>query len=1180
MLKPILLFFSMLVFLSAIAQDFSNKGKDFWISYGNHVRMFEPITAQNQAEQMELYMTSDVNTTGAVEIKGTGFNQTFTVTANQITTISIPRSAALLDEGIYNLGIHVTSDKPIVVYSFIYVNAISGATLCLPVSTLGREYYSINYTQVSNNNNSYSYFDVIAADTGITTVEIIPAATTKGGHNAGVPFTINLSQGQVYQVLGALLPGNMIFTGVDLTGSQIRSISTSTTKCKKIAVFCGSGKISIGCTGSGTSDNLYQQMYPVSTWGKTYITVPSINKAGRQNQANIYRIFKSDPAAIVKLNGNIIPAASFTNSQFYEFNTDQPNYIEADKPIIVAQYLTTAGCNGNRGNGDPEMIYLNPVEQTISNVTLNSMQPAANTNIDEHHLNVVLKNVAAQISSFKIDGAVAGPFTTLASNPAYAYAQLTVAKGTHTITCDSGFNAIAYGFGNAESYGYSAGTNLKDLYQFVSIQNQYAIVNFPVGCKNSPFKFSMTFPYQPIKIKWFFKGLFNDTTVYNPVFDSTWVLNGRTLYRYTLNRPYIINNTGTFPITLIADNQTADGCSGEQEISYDLQIFEKPKAAFSITHSGCISDPVILSDTSNGSGRPLIKWQWDFGDGLQSSLKSPSHTYTKPGSYTIGFSSINDIGCLSDTASKTVLFTEQPVARFIVDGAACVKAAIKFSDKSTPTGASLSKWNWDFGDGTTSTLQNPSHTYAVIGNYSVKLIIQTITGCKDSVTVPVKVNYIPHPDFAVPEICLDDPFAAFIDSSTLAGNSGNPLTYSWNFGDAKANAANPNTSTLKNPSHKYTAVGNYDIYLQVTSKDGCYADTTKRFTVNGAVPKADFEVQAATPLCSNKDVTIVDRSTVDFGKITRVEIYWDYANDPTAKTVDDNPTYGKSYAHKYADFGSPLTKSFQVMYVAYSGISCLHQKSGSIVIQASPLVKFDSIPAICQGVAVLQVSAPREVYGLTGTGIFSGSNISGAGLFNPRSAGAGKKLIRYVFTASNGCSSQDEKNIQVNPTPSADAGADRVVLEGGTVMIAAKASVNCKYTWSPAIAIDDISILTPKVSPLVDTRYQLKVESFEGCVGVDDVMVTVLKKIEVPNAFSPNGDGVNDTWKIPYLLSYPGASVEVYNRYGQLVFKSVGYSKEWNGEYNGSVLPIGTYYWIIDPKNGRPRMNGSVTLIR
>jgi hypothetical protein len=248
-----------LFYSSALAaQDFSNKGKDFWIGYGNHVRMFNNGTP----EKMQLYVTSDVATSGQVTISSIGFSQSFTVAPNQITTIDIPRTAALTDDGLFDHGIHVTAVKPVVVYSFIYVSAISGATVCLPTNTLGRDYFSVNYTQFSNEQNSHSNFFVIAADTGTTTVEITPAASTKGGKTANAPFLISLKQGQIYNVLGTVTGTS----GVDLTGSRIRSINTGT-GCKRIAVFCGSGKITLGCPGSGSADNLYQQMYPTATWG-------------------------------------------------------------------------------------------------------------------------------------------------------------------------------------------------------------------------------------------------------------------------------------------------------------------------------------------------------------------------------------------------------------------------------------------------------------------------------------------------------------------------------------------------------------------------------------------------------------------------------------------------------------------------------------------------------------------------------------------------------------------------------------------------------------------------------------------------------------------------------------------------------------------------------------------------
>jgi gliding motility-associated-like protein len=84
----------------------------------------------------------------------------------------------------------------------------------------------------------------------------------------------------------------------------------------------------------------------------------------------------------------------------------------------------------------------------------------------------------------------------------------------------------------------------------------------------------------------------------------------------------------------------------------------------------------------------------------------------------------------------------------------------------------------------------------------------------------------------------------------------------------------------------------------------------------------------------------------------------------------------------------------------------------------------------------------------------------------------------------------------------------------------------------------------------------------------------------VPNAFTPNSDGVNDTWDIKYLDTYKNATVDVFSRYGEKVYSSVGYATPWDGTYKGSYLPTGTYYYIINPKNGRSPISGFVAIIR
>ncbi|MGB8194747.1 MAG: PKD domain-containing protein [Chitinophagaceae bacterium] len=1686
MRKVLLLLLLAVAACSAYTQDFSNKGKEFWIGYGNHVRMY-----QGNSQQMVLYITSDVSTNGIVEIPGLSWSTSFNVTANQITTVSIPQSAILNDEGFFNAGIHVVAQRPVVVYGHIYNSAVSGATLCLPVTTLGREHISINYTQVSNEGDSYSYFFVVATEDN-TTVEIIPSAVTLRGWGINSLNTITLNKGQVYQVL----------SNNDLTGSKIRSVTGAGGGCKSIAVFCGSGKISIGCPSPSSSDNLFQQVYPTTTWGKKYITTSSGNNSNGDHR-NFYRIIKSTPSAIVNLDGNFIPAASFVNGVYYSFNGTGTHVISSDEPIQVAQYFTTQGCSGNPLPGDPEMIYLNPIEQTISNVTLFS---SPFFQIDYHALNIVIKNSGTSLTSMKLDGAsIGGLFSPVTQDPTYSYAKVQVAPGTHTLTSDSGFNAIAYGFGNAESYGYSAGTNLKDLYQFINIQNDYSTVNIPAGCKSTPFKFAMVLPYQATKLKWVFgsslngQGI-NDTTITTPVADSTWFVNGRNLYRYRMEKYYTINTVGTFPISVIATNPTAtDGCSGEQEIQYDLQIFERPAASFLYTHTGCLSDSVAFTDNTNGQGRPVVKWSWDFGDASTSAIKNPKHKYAAANSYTVKFSSITDIGCLSDTVQQvipisnppvadfltsttrcekdSVLFTDQsntlsativqwtwdfddglgPVVRtngnpfnryfptaktynvkltirtssgcvsnvfikpvvvnpkpksdfvlpagiclpqgtaqftdqssiadgtqsqftylwnfgdgntsvdknpvhnyggvgpygvklevtsnngckhdttkqlttifaqpdanfntaaedcltdsatfqdvsaaagsnvtqwfwdfgdattsnlqnpkkkwntagtytvtlYIKSGAgcisdtatkqvvvnplptasftnstlSCVNTAITFSDGSVPNagnivewtwdfndgggpvvrnngnpfthsfanagpyhvtlkvktnkgcestvffrdilinpspvvdfslpsiclpsgtgqffdlstiadgsqgqftyfwefgdagtsaqknpthqyttagpfsvkltvtskdncpatvtkqlttiyprptsgfnvtaevclgaptsftdqsngnGSTVTRWRWDFGDGGTdtvknpvhtyttagpftvklyiytdkgcisdtatkttivnrlpqadfsfanptcatksisftdislpnsgnvvkwnwafgdggvSTTKNPAHTYAASGPYNVTLDVETDKGCKSTVTTKaININYLPVPYFGLPNVCSNDPFAEFTDSSTIGDGSQGQFTYLWNFNDPNANAGNPNTSTLKNGRHRYTVPGDYLVRLTVTSKDGCVKDTFRTVTINGSQPQAGFSVNSSTTLCSNQDVTITDASFIDIGRLIRVEIYWDYTNDPTQKTIDNNPVIGRTYTFKYPEFGTPLTKTHQIRYVVYSGETCLKEFTQNITLKASPGIQFNALAGVCEEINAFQVTQASETFGLSGTGTFTGTGISSGGLFDPGSARPGLHTIRYTFNASNGCTAFREQTIRVYPTPVVDAGPDRVVLEGGFVTLATKITGNnLSYLWSPIIGLDNPTVAKPKVSPPDDQEYTVLVTSGDGCIASDKVIVKLLKQIKVPNAFTPNNDGINDKWEILYLESYPGCEVDVFNRYGQPVYKSVGYTLPWDGSYKGKTLPVGTYYWIINPKNGRKPLTGSVTIIR
>ncbi|NCW88180.1 MAG: hypothetical protein EBV71_04765, partial [Chitinophagia bacterium] len=551
-----LTFLPVFFFLQSHSQDFSNKGKEFWIPYSYHVGN------GGSGLSMTLYLTSDVTTNYTIKIYGGVTLQSGTINAGQVVQYVVPNTYYLNTTGVIsNKTVYVTADKNIVVYSYITQSAVSGATVCLPSNVLGNEYYSMSYTQVSNSTNANSYIDIIAVEDN-TTVEITPSGPTTNGWAAGSTNTVLLNKGQIYQLLGTHnnTASGGLYYGTDLTGTKIRSVATGSTACKRIAVFSGAGKMKIGanCSNSNSSDNLYQQLYPAASWGRNYLTVPSYNRP-----LNYYRIIKKDPATNVYVNGTLVNPTSFVDSRYYDFSGNTPNRITADQPISVAQFFTTAGCDGNVNPYDPDMIVLNPLEQTISKVTLVSSNLVATP--PQHHIHVIIPNGGTGISSFRLDNNTipASSWVVHPQNPAYSYAYLAnVTQGYHTLKSDSGFNAMAYGYANAESYGYSAGANVKDLYQYISLETPNSTVNFPATCVGTPFYFSMTFPYQPTTISWVFGTALNgmgiaDVSLTNPTPTATTVVNGRTLYIYRLPTQYTITANGIYPIKVLATNPTA-----------------------------------------------------------------------------------------------------------------------------------------------------------------------------------------------------------------------------------------------------------------------------------------------------------------------------------------------------------------------------------------------------------------------------------------------------------------------------------------------------------------------------------------------------------------------------------------------------------------------------------------------
>ena len=309
------------------------------------------------------------------------------------------------------------------------------------------------------------------------------------------------------------------------------------------------------------------------------------------------------------------------------------------------------------------------------------------------------------------------------------------------------------------------------------------------------------------------------------------------------------------------------------------------------------------------------------------------------------------------------------------------------------------------------------------------------------------------------------------------------FSYLWAFSDP----SDPTPSTLKDPLHKYTALGPYSVKLKVTTKDGCVDSLTQSLKTIYPQPKADFSINKPS-ICIKDDVTLTDLSDGKDGTINQWN--WDMG-DGSIRTTN-------TVTYTYND-----TITFNIKF--------------------------------------------------------------------------------YTINTPHGCNSDTiTRQFTVYPYPHVNAGPDRRVLEGGQITLQSVTFANDpQYLWTPNLYLVNNKVARPIVNkPLTDMTYTLTVTARGGCSLSDDVFVELLKFPVIPNTFTPNNDGTNDTWRIDYLNTYPNNRVQVFTRTGQLVFESRGYNTPWDGTIKGKPLPFDTYYYIIEPGNGRDPITGYVTIIK
>lgn len=209
------------------------------------------------------------------------------------------------------------------------------------------------------------------------------------------------------------------------------------------------------------------------------------------------------------------------------------------------------------------------------------------------------------------------------------------------------------------------------------------------------------------------------------------------------------------------------------------------------------------------------------------------------------------------------------------------------------------------------------------------------------------------------------------------------------------------------------------------------------------------------------------------------------------------------------------------------------------------------------------------------------AGLSASNIPNPIVSPSGAR--RYTVKVSNpqGCTDTASVNIRVYEKAIAHAGPDKTIIAGGIAPLSGRIEGSyLSFNWSPSTNLDDPTRLQPNASPTADAQYLLTAISNNSCgVSTDTMFVKIYKDIFIPTAFSPNGDGINDTWNIPALDAYPDFELFIFNRYGEVVFKNVRAKQPWNGKFKGSRLPTGAYPYLIKLNVANKVFKGTVMLI-
>ncbi|MBD2756215.1 gliding motility-associated C-terminal domain-containing protein [Spirosoma validum] len=465
--------------------------------------------------------------------------------------------------------------------------------------------------------------------------------------------------------------------------------------------------------------------------------------------------------------------------------------------------------------------------------------------------------------------------------------------------------------------------------------------------------------------------------------------------------------------------------------------------------------------------------------------------------------------------------------------------------KSAELQATVNKdwhYQWKINGSNITGATSPTITVTEPGEYSLETSLKNqCSQSQRSTKVTIKRNT------SVLKLAVEGKLCSPTDKVTLKAPAGTSYSYIWYLDKQEQTNQTTALFTTSQPGH-YTAL--------VKDPAGCVSHTDT-VTLSIRIPPQATITSSASALCQGDSVALQGG-----GGITYV---WNLNNQ-----VIPNALKATFYARQPGTYSVSVSDS--------AGCSATSQPiSLSVVTKIN--VTLDSLKAICG-----TNGSPISLNGYPAGGVFAGIGTADSH-FDPSKAGVGQHLITYTVKGVSACQSGSaSRYVAVNAVPSVTLPPELSTSKGGTVDLRPVLTSQPVHSqWQPTTYLTDpTQPITQATGVDNDISYTLQIEDAEGCRAEATVHVVVRQRIGIPDAFTPNGDGVNEVWELKGIDAYPEAELTIYNRWGQIIFyTNGGYSQPFNGIFNGQKLPDGAYTYTLKPTPKQAQnINGVVLLIR